>query len=91
MVSANGTWVPLLLGARCLGRPSSVARQVVQIRLEDDAPEEVQDTDKYHDGKELAYSFRQVLLGVVALGAGLRGLIWVDIGSKGAVVWRRAD
>lgn len=72
-------------------RSSGRARQVVQIWLEDDAPEEVEDTDEHHDGKELAYSFRQALLGIVALGAGLRGLVWVDVGSKDSVVWRRAD
>lgn len=78
-----------LVGVR-VWRSSGVAREVVWINLEDDAPEEVEYTEEYHDGKDLAYPFWQVLLGVVALSACLGGLIWVNVGSEGAVVWRRS-
>jgi hypothetical protein len=69
---------------------SRVARPVVWIRLENDAPEQVEDSYEYRESKELAYPFWQALFGVVALRTRLRGLVWVDVGSEGAIVWGRA-
>lgn len=63
---------------------------VIRIRLADDAPEQVQNGEKYGDSNNLPYAFWQVLFGVVDLAAGYRGLVLVDVGSEGAVVRGRS-
>lgn len=61
---------------------------MVLLRLVDDSPEQIQHTYKQANSECLPYSIWQVLFGIVGLAAGLRGLVWVDIRSKSAVVWR---
>lgn len=59
--------------------------------LGDDAPEQIQDAHKQQDAEYLAYPFWQILIVVVALCSSLGGLVWVNVGSKGAIIWRWTD
>tara|TARA_R110002003_G_scaffold68_24_gene6246 strand:- start:3751 stop:3996 length:246 start_codon:yes stop_codon:yes gene_type:complete len=70
---------------------SVTTRKTVQIVGSiDDFPEAIHDADKDEHDKCLSDPLGKGSVCTFDLAAGYRGLVGVGVGSKGAVVWRRA-